>query len=199
MIACYVYGTLRFREVLENRLKEKTDFSKLQISYLKATLTGFQRLVAATYDGSNAAFPVKGNKISGEASEEIIAAAGKFKVPEGALLLIDGPAVELAKSLSPLERYEQGSVKIEIPVDSKEIKRAYVFATYPWRILPAELAKIPDKTAEKLLNELTSYYNLSRMQPEETQKFVREAYEKEIKKNKSGVILHDLKRQNSLV
>ena len=199
MIACYVYGTLRFREVLVNRLKEKTDLSKLQISYLKASLTGFQRLVAATYDGSNAAIPVNGKKINGENMEEVVAEAGIFQAPEGALLLIDGPAVELAKVLGPLQRYEQGSVKIEIPVANDEIKRAYVFASSPWRILPAELAKITDKTAEKLLNELTSYYNLSRMQPEETQKFVREAYEKEIKKNKSSVILHDLKRQNSLV
>ena len=52
---------------------------------------------------------------------------------------------------------------------------------------------------EKLLNALTSYYNLSRMQPEETQKFIREAYEKEAKKNRAIVILHDLKRENSLV
>ncbi len=199
MIAYYVYGTLRFREVLENRLKNKADLSKIIISYMKASLTGFKKLVAATHDGRNAAFPVKGSKINGENLEEISAEAGKFLSPEGMLLLIEGPAVELAKILAPLERYEQNYVKVEVPVSDKEIKRAYVFAAYPWKLPPTELAKIADKTAEKLLNGLASYYNLSRMQPEETQKLVREAYEKEIKKNKSGVILHDLKKQNSLV
>ncbi len=196
MIAYYVYGTLRFREVIEKRLEG--NISKITISYMKATLTNFQRLVAATYDGRNAAFPAKGHKINGENSENISTEAGKFKVPEGMLLLIDGPAVELAKALAPLQRYEQNYVNVEVPVADKEIKRAYVFAAYPWKVVPAELAKITNKSAEKLLNGLTSYYNLSRMQPEETEKLVREAYEKEIKKNKSAVILHDLKKQNSL-
>ena len=199
MIACYAYGTLRFREVLEKRLEGKVDLSKLRFHYLRASLTGFQKFVAATFDGGNAAIPVNGQKINGENLEEVVAEAGTFKAPEGMLLVIDGNAVELAKALAPLDRYEQSYVKIEVPVKNAEIKRAYVYAAYPWRMIPAELEKITDKNAEKLLNDLTSYYNLSRMATEEVQKFVREAYEKEAKKNKAQIILHSLNRENSLV
>ena len=189
MIAYYVYGTLRFREVLEKRLEGKANPSQLKILYQKATLNNFQRLIAATYDGANAAFPVKGAKINGEHVETVVAEAGTFQVPEGRLLLVDGPVLELIKVMPSLDRYEQSYVKVEVPVERKEIKRAYVYAAYPWRVTPEKLKKLPSAT-QKLLNSLAEYYTLSRIQTEEIQRTMREAYEKEIKKNKSQVILY---------
>src|SRR3989344_7932090 len=116
MIAYYVYGTLRFKQVVEKRIEGKADLTQLKISYKKASLENFQRLVAATYEGANAAFPVNGKKINGENLETVVAEAGNFVVPEGTLLLIDGEALELIKVLPPLDRYEQSYVKVEVPV-----------------------------------------------------------------------------------
>ena len=189
MIAYYVYGTLRFLEVVEARLKNNVDFDKISISYREASLTNFQRLVAATHEGANAAIPIKGQKINGEKIETVIAEAGTFNVPEGALLTIDGPALELIKVLPPLDRYETSYVKVEVPVQSEDIKRAYVYAAYPWRITQKNIENLP-KNIQKLLNSLTEYYALSRMRTEEIQKFMCEAYEKEISKNKSGVVIY---------
>ena len=191
MIAYYVYGTLRFKQVIEKRLVGKADLTQLKISYKKASLENFLRLVGAMHEGSNASFPVKGQKIDGQKVETVVAEAGKFEVPEGELLLIDGPALELIKVLPPLDRYEQSYVKVEIPVEnSEEIKRAYVYIPTPWRVTPSNLEKLP-KPLQKILNSLTSYYELSRMQTEEVQKVLREAYESEIKKVKAKIILCD--------
>ncbi len=190
MIAYYVYGTLRFRQVVEKRLEGKADLSQLKISYKKASLENFQKLVAATYEGANAAFPVKSQKINGGTVETVVAEAGTFEVPEGELLLIDGPALELIKVLPPLDRYEQSYVKVEVPVEgAEEIKRAYVYIPTPWRVTPSNIEKLP-AGLQKILNSLAEYYNLSRMQTEEMQKMLKEAYGAEIKKVKSKVILN---------
>ncbi len=191
MIAYYVYGTLRFRQVVEKRLEGKADLTKLKISYKKASLENFQRLIAATHEGSNAAFPVAGKKINGENVETVVAEAGTFEVPEGELLLIDGPALELIKVLPPLDRYEQSYVKVEVPVEgAEEIKRAYIYIPTPWRVTPSNIEKLP-AGLQKILNSLAEYYNLSRMQTEEVQKVLREAYEAEIENVKSKIIIHD--------
>jgi len=189
MIAYYVYGTLRFKQVVEKRIEGKADLTQLKISYKKASLENFQRLVAATYEGANAAFPVNGKKINGENLETVVAEAGNFVVPEGTLLLIDGEALELIKVLPPLDRYEQSYVKVEVPVQDEKITRAYVYIPMPWRVTPSNLEKLP-ASLQKVLNSIAEYYTLSRMQTEEIQKILREAYESEIKKIKSKVILH---------